>query len=91
MGVLADQTIAALPSDARIIPDGFGGTAGFLLPDGTRIYAFRMEWSLAPPPDRRVTVAGISMTVPPGALGLRAYNQDGRLIDEAWLPDAGVR
>ena len=79
MGVLADQTIAALPSDARIIPDGFGGTAGFLLPDGTRIYAFHMEWSHTVPQNRMVSFDGIAASVPNKAKGMRVYNQNGRL------------
>jgi hypothetical protein len=87
----SDKTLVALPPDARIVPDGFGGTAGFLLSDGTRINAFRMEWSsVAPAPDT-VTIGGIEVAAVLGAVGYRLYDQGGRLRDEVRLPGKGPR
>jgi hypothetical protein len=86
-----DRVLAPLTPGTRIVPDGFGGTAGFLLSDGTRINMLRMEWSSAAPRPAAVTVGGVEVAAVPGAIGYRLYDQNGRLRDEVRLPDAGVR
>jgi hypothetical protein len=82
----SDKTLVALPPDTRIVPDGFGGTTGFLLSDGARINALRMEWSSAAPAPDTVTIGGVEVAVVPGAVGYRLYDQNGRLRDEVRLP-----